>query len=164
MIDIQTVLTYLTLISIPIGVVYHIMTLNNTRKNQQLQLETRQATLWMQLYSRYSDLELARVAIELLVEWSWTDFDDFIEKYGQFTNPDAYSKFLSVDNYFEGIGMLVSRELIEVEMVDDLMWSPITEFWEKFGPMIVEMRKRTGMSRISEFTELLYDSIQSIEK
>jgi hypothetical protein len=43
MIDLQTVLTYLTLISVPVGVFYHIMTLRNTRKNQQLILETRRA-------------------------------------------------------------------------------------------------------------------------
>ena len=50
MIDLQTLLTYLTLISVPFGVFYHIMTLNNTRKNQQMQLETRQAQLFFNLY------------------------------------------------------------------------------------------------------------------
>jgi hypothetical protein len=53
MVDIQNVLTYLTLISVPVGVFYHIMTLNNTRKNQQLQLETRQTQLFMNLYETW---------------------------------------------------------------------------------------------------------------
>jgi hypothetical protein len=40
MIDIQTVLTYLTLISIPVGVFYHITTLRNAEKARSTQLAT----------------------------------------------------------------------------------------------------------------------------
>ena len=57
MVDIQTLLTYLTLISVPIGIFYYIMTLNNTRKNQQMQLETRQAQLFMNIYNTYRSKE-----------------------------------------------------------------------------------------------------------
>ncbi len=60
MIDLQTILTYLTLISVPVGVIYHIMTLRNTRKNQLLQLETRQTQLYMQVLNKVSSLEFQR--------------------------------------------------------------------------------------------------------
>ena len=75
MIDLEQLLTYLTLISVPIGVFYHIMTLNNTRKNQQLQLETRQAQLFMQLYNR---LEKDFVTSFLnVMNWEWDSYEDF---------------------------------------------------------------------------------------
>ena len=57
MIDLQTILTYLTLISVPVGVAYHIMTLNITRKNQQMQLENRKVQLYMQLLDRFASEE-----------------------------------------------------------------------------------------------------------
>jgi hypothetical protein len=38
--DLQILFGYLTPISLTIGVIYHIITLNNTRMNQQMQLET----------------------------------------------------------------------------------------------------------------------------
>ena len=60
MIDLQTVLTYLTLISVPVGVFYHIMTLRNTRRNQQLTLENRNAQLLMRIYDKYTETELMR--------------------------------------------------------------------------------------------------------
>jgi len=41
-VSLQTLLTYLTLISVPVGVFYHVMTLRNTQRNRKLQLETRQ--------------------------------------------------------------------------------------------------------------------------
>jgi hypothetical protein len=126
-------------------------------------LETRQATLWMQLYGKYSELEMSEVEIELLVEWTWSDYDDFMEKYGQRTNPKAYSKFVTMGNYFEGVGMLVGRGLIGVEMVYDLMWSPITEFWEKFSPVFIEMRNRSNLPKIGTHTEYLYNEIKKIE-
>ena len=46
----QTILTYLTLISVIVGVFYHIMTLRN-------QSRTRQAQLFQQLYQRTIDEE-----------------------------------------------------------------------------------------------------------
>lgn len=60
MLDIQTVLTYLTLISVPVGIFYYIMTLNNTRKNQRQQLETRQTHLFMTLYETARSREFRR--------------------------------------------------------------------------------------------------------
>jgi hypothetical protein len=39
----QRVLTFVTLISVPVGVFYIIMTLWNTRKNQELEIENRMA-------------------------------------------------------------------------------------------------------------------------
>jgi len=39
-VSLQTLLTYLTLISIPVGVIYYIMTLRNTRKNKQPLMKT----------------------------------------------------------------------------------------------------------------------------
>lgn len=43
MVDLTLAFMALQTLSITIGVVYHIMTLQNTRRNQHLTLETRQA-------------------------------------------------------------------------------------------------------------------------
>ena len=45
----------MTLISVPVGVVYHIITLRNTKRNQELQLETRETQLFMSMYNRFQD-------------------------------------------------------------------------------------------------------------
>ena len=104
MVDIQTVLTYLTLISVPVGVFYHIMTLNNTRKNQELtlkaqqqQLETRQAQIFMQLYNKWGD-DL-RESFNQITSMEYKDFADFKEKYGDETKRDML-KHISRMAYF----------------------------------------------------------------
>ena len=136
MIDIQTVLTYLTLISIPVGVAYHIMTLNNTRKNQQLQLETRQTQLFMQTYQKVATPELQTLASELN-GWEWKDFDDFKEKY--FDDTKKRGDWASTMVLFDGLGVLLKKHFIDPEMLFNLEQSGTRGgvlLWFKFKPII----------------------------
>jgi len=134
MADIQTLLTYLTLISVPVGVFYHIMILNNTRKNQQLQLETRQAQLFIEMTKETSGDEFRAAYQEILEQWSWTDFDDFMRKYGPDGNPEAYKKLMRITSYYERLGMLVRDGLISPQLVYHWMGSTPVNFWEKIEP------------------------------
>ena len=45
MLDIQTLFGYLTPVSLTIGVIYHIMALRDTRKNQELSLKAQEQAL-----------------------------------------------------------------------------------------------------------------------
>lgn len=40
----------------------------------------------------------------------------------------------SLGTYFEGIGVLVKRNLVDPSMVDDLMSGRFIDFWEAMGP------------------------------
>ena len=91
-ITLQTLLTYLTLISVSVGVFYHIMTLRNTRKNQELQLETRQAQLFMQVYRHYTDRDWLRQQQEVQWLFEYDTYDEFMEKYSPVSDME---KFLS---------------------------------------------------------------------
>jgi hypothetical protein len=141
MIDLQTVLTYLTLISVPVGVAYHIMTLNNTRKNQQLQLETRKAQLVSRLREMFWDIENGLIVMELL-EMEWTDFDDFLSKYDSTVNQENYAKRFKIWGQLQEVGYLIHEEIIDVESVYNL-WGGHNSLiiWEKFKSIIYEQRK-----------------------
>jgi hypothetical protein len=56
------------------------MALRNTRKKQQLTLETRQAQLFMQVYSVFFSTEFHRNFWDVIDNWDFTDADDFREK------------------------------------------------------------------------------------
>ena len=168
MIDIQTVLTYLTLISIPVGVVYHIMTLNNTRKNQELTLksqqlatETRQTQLFMQIYNRWTDPSFNENYFNL-IDREWEDFDDWMARYGDQVKIRASNR--AIDQYFEGIGVLVQRGLIDISLVDDMMSSLLISFWNKRKPLVYEARKRYNSPQIMEWTEYLYNKVIEVAK
>jgi len=164
MVDIQTLLTYLTLISVPIGIFYYIMTLNNTRKNQQMQLETRQAQLFMNIYNQFIRKEFSEDWLMVTFHREWDSIEDFREKYGTDTNPKASAQLISVLAFFEGIGVLLKRNLINITMVDDLMSSYVLQTWGKYGPMMKEISETRNRPELWEHVNYLYNEIQKTYK
>lgn len=162
MIDIQTVFSYLTPISLTIGDIYHIITLRNTRKTQQIALETGQAQLFMPLYDRLREIDYAKIVNEILLHWEWKDYDDFQSKYSPDSNLETYSKIYSMLQYFKGIGVMVKRELIDPTLVDDLLSGFIIRCWEKMEPIIRIDRERMNWPQYAEHVEYLYNIIRPI--
>ena len=140
--DVQTILTLLTLISIPIGVLYHIMTLANTRRNQELTLENRNAQLLMRIYDKYTETELMRQQMEI-INSDWKDIDDFWNRYGPESNTEFYTKFGRLAYYFDGIGVLLKRKLVDKDAIYDLMGVHILQYWNNYyGPLMSGLRER----------------------
>jgi hypothetical protein len=163
-VTLQTLLTYLTLISVPVGVFYHIMTLRNTKKNQEQQLETRQAQLFMNLYETWRSPEFRKNSrwINKFVEYK--DSADFHRQYGSEENLDEFAIWTSISAFYEGIGVLVRRGLINLDLVDDLLRASIKVAWEKMGPEFVESRVIRGNSDLFNDFEYLYNEIKKREE
>jgi hypothetical protein len=167
-ITLQTMLTYLTLISVPVGVFYHIMTLRNTRKNQELTLRaqeqalvTRQAQLFMQIYDKSISKEYAD-AMKVL---RGVKFDDYEEYKHYMVNmgdyPDKVDAWNFIGGFYEGLGLLVMEDLISIRMVTVFMGNSITRFYNKFGgPYIHQFRDETGITGILSETEYLYNRVK----
>ena len=84
----QMVLSTIQTASLVVGIIYYLTIMRNSQKSQQMQLETRQAQLLMQVYSKIDNPEIVRAMQEVFL-WEWNDFDDFIEKHW---NPDDYHR------------------------------------------------------------------------
>lgn len=137
-VSLQTVLTYLTLISIPVGVIYHILTLNNTRKNQEMQLETRQAQLFMQMYNRFQDsvrgLDWSEIIFTKL-----SGLDEFFEKSKSDENFRLVTQAFFA--FYEGLGVLVKEGYLSLRLIV-LMWAGSTrKFYENIVLPIIEEGK-----------------------
>ena len=158
-VSLQTVLTYLTLISIPVGVVYHIMTLRNSQKIQKHAQDTRQAQLLMQIYDHLRE-DKFNTQYTNLFQYEWKDYDDFIARFSDDLEFRAMMNY--VGSFFEGVGVLVYRNLLDPKLVDDLMSSYVFRVWEKIGPVIKESRIRHNRPELWEYFEYLYDEIMKI--
>jgi hypothetical protein len=155
----QTMGILLTAITVSIAAIYYTMTLRYTRRNQDLQLETRQAQLFMQIYNTITEERFNRMFYEVQ-DYQWKDYDEYVEKYQE--NIEPRSKLSALANYFEGVGVLVKRGLIDVSFVDDLMSGGTILFWEKFEDVNKEMRKRNNWPQMVENVEYLYERVRSI--
>jgi len=158
MVTIETISIVFTGLSISLAAFYYINTLRINQRNQQMQLETRQLALFMPLYEVYRDREFRRQLAELRNQ-EWTTTDDFLQRYGPESNPDAFATRVSVGSYFDGIGVLVKRGHVDVGMVNDLIGNSIISVWEKFGTEFIDTRTRTSNPYIYTDFEYLYSEI-----
>ncbi len=163
-VSLQTLLTYLTLISVPVGVFYHIMTLRNTRRNQQLTLETRQTQLFIDIYKTWASKEFQRDLDVMLYIWEYDDFDDFMRKYGEEADIDAHSIWDQNSMWLEGIGVLVRRGLIDPRLILGLQSFSGTMLltWKKFAPFILGFRERFSLQEYMQDFEYLNDVIKKM--
>jgi hypothetical protein len=81
------------------------------------------------------------------------DYHDYRNKYGSV-------EFKAVGQFFEGIGILLKRKLIDIDLVDDMFTSPIKWSWEKMKDITLEARKVRNQPEIFEWFEYLYNELK----
>jgi len=162
MIELSVIRDLVAIFGVIAGFSYYVLTVRNTRKNQQLQLETRQAQLFMGLYQTFRSPEFVRNWDHVLWRLEFKDWEDSVEKLHPINNPDERTIWFSVGLFFEGIGVLVKRGLIDISLVDDLLGGMIKPTWEKMGPIEVESRVRLNNPRGFDDFEYLYNEIERI--
>ena len=149
-VSLQTFLTYLTLISVPVGVFYHIMTLRNTQKSRRYE------NLKMFLDDRSNEETMLKYAWAQSLKWE--DYDDFQSKYGRSSNPEAWARLWSYLVRFDDFGLMVGRGLILIEDVYELGSGP-SSLWKKYQPIIEEERRR-GNPKTMDWFEYLIEELE----
>ena len=80
-------------------------------------------------------------AISKVCSMKYTSYEDYLSKYDG--KPEQTS-FKLLGNYFEGIGLLVRKKLVEVDIVFDF-WGDIAEsVWDRNQEIIQGIRKDSG--------------------
>lgn len=147
--------------SVTVAVIYYILTLRANQRTMRLTLDTRQAQLFLQLYTTFTSYDFKTKWNDVMHVWEWKDYDDYMSKYG-FFNQEEFPKFDMVGTFFEGVGVLVKRNLIDVTLVDDLMSGHVVSSWERFEPLIMDIRNRMNWPQCLEWWEYLYHEIKGI--
>ena len=154
MIDYSTLSIVLTGLGIIGAIVYYTLTLRNATK-------TRQAQLFMSIYNRFHEVEFWKHLQEIR-QWEWESLEEYYEKYD--SNPEMAAKWVSIGSFFEGMGVMVKRNLIDVTVVDDLMSGPLMGLWQKWEPTILEQRRRRNMPTMWEWYEYLYEEVRKVSE
>ena len=162
MAELSTIRDFVAIFGVLAGFSYYVLTVRNAQKNQKQQLETRQAQLFMPLFETYRNREF-RSQIEEILKREWVDPVDFNEKYGR-SNSDAFATRVAVSSYFDGIGVLLRKDLVEIGMVNDLIGNSIIDVWERVGVHFLETRKRTNNPFIYTDFESLYNQIKNFRE
>jgi hypothetical protein len=155
----QIIFQFLQTVGILVGVYYYISTLRNAQKAQNLQIETRQAQLFMQIFSETYDEQAAKSRLSL-ARVEIADYDDWYQRY--YLDLDGAAKFNTMAIYLEGIGVLVKRKLIDPSLVDDLISTSVLSFWDGAKGFVYEHRRRTNDHDYCEWVEYLAEEIRAL--
>jgi hypothetical protein len=144
--------------SVFVGVVLAVLQLRD-------QVRTRQAQLFMQLYDHFSTKEFQRYWMEIVYLDEYEDFEESQDKptflLGE-TDIEVASMVGQVCAFFEGMGLLVKRRLIDINLVAELLSSPVFWVWERLEKHVRRTRELQERPQIWEWFEYLYYEIQRI--
>ncbi len=158
--DIASISALVAAVGVIVGVVFAVLELRNLVK-------TRQTDLVIRLYSTFGSKEYLE-AMSKTMTMEFKDYNDYRKKYapspsGWSVVPEALATN-QIGTFFEGVGLLLHRKLIDISVVDDLFSSPIKMAWEKMQPVVKGLRKEYNLPQVLEWFEYLYNEMQKREQ
>jgi hypothetical protein len=131
----------------------------------ELQNKIRQADLAIRInpWFNMSGVEFTQIALKLST-LEYKDYDDFVRRYGSIMSDSPASvAFHVASNYFEGLGVLLEKRLIDLDIVKDYYGESAIWIWRKFEPLIQGVRKELNMPRAWEPFEYLVNEMKKRE-
>lgn len=116
------------------------------RLNTQFTSEGFQKALW-----RVSDSE-------------FKDFDDWMKRYRFPSQDDVVVSCQIVSSFFEELGVLLSERLLDINLARKLFTGDVDRFWEKYEPVVIGMRKKSGRPTLYEWFEYYYNEMRKREQ
>ena len=158
MVDIQTVSIVLASAGVIAGVVYYVLQIRH-------QTRLRQTDLAMRLFSTWGSKEFRDMVIEVH-SLQFKDYDDFVKKYGPwFSKGPAQTAIGTVANYFEAIGFLVYKKIIDIDFIYNVItFTSIKLHWEKVKPVMMGLRELHSDPRIGLWIEYLYNEMEKYDQ
>jgi hypothetical protein len=102
---------------------------------------------------------------EVIFKIDFDDWDDMQRKYNrEGSNYELLLSWFRVGIFFEGVGVLLKRNLIDIAMIDDLLGTSIKMTWEKMGPIEIKTRARWDAPRTFDDFEYLYKTLMKYEE
>ena len=116
------------------------------------QVRVRKTDLVMRLYATWDSLEFQQAFHTVY----WADFHDYDSAMATTGGERQVWSYLFC--FYDQVGTLLRRNLIEYDLVDDLLGNSTRQLWEKVAPVIREARERFD-PRLYEHFEFLYDEM-----
>jgi hypothetical protein len=66
--------------------------------------------------------------------------------------------------FFEGVGVLLQRKLLDIGLVSDLFGAEVKLAWKAVKPIVEERRKDFNEPKIYEWFEYLYNEVKKREQ
>ena len=151
MVDITTISIVIASIGVLAAVTYYIFDIRHRSRLRQTESMLRLSP-WFNLSAKE-----VQEAISQVCSLEYKNYDDYLEKY---SGKPEQMMFKILGNYFEGIGILVKKKLVDTDIVYDFWGDIIISTWEERKLLIDGMRKDSGDAKTFAFWEYLYGELK----
>ena len=165
-VDVTEISAIVAAAGVMIGVVYYILDIRH-------QARTRQTDLVIRLYSAFISREFFDAQMNFLA-LEFKDYEDYVKKYGPifhvgkdgltFKDTPEVRGILYIDNFFQEVGILLHRGLIDAGLVREVFTYRIELLWKKIEPIILGYRKEFNQPEAGKWFEYLYNETKKREQ
>jgi hypothetical protein len=148
--DVSTIATVVATISVVVGVVFTILELRHMTR-------TRQTDIIMRIYDRFGSKEMVEAMYSVGQLRSQTSASSAPEL-------DKLTGVIQIAVVFEGLGVLLEQDLIDVKMVDGLFGPTLDALWEPIRPLIQWMRDSLKQPTFFSHFEYLYNRLSDYRR
>jgi hypothetical protein len=137
MFTLEQIIYVVPILGLTASIFYYTLNLRTANRTQQLQLETRQAQLYMGIINVFNSLEFRR-QWHLVESATWNDSDDFHKIHPP--GSDVLTAVVQHFTFFESIGSLVDKKLVDIHLIDGILAQAIVMTWRKYEQIIIADR------------------------
>lgn len=155
MVEATTVSVIIASASVVAGVVFYVFQLRNLAK-------TRQMDIVMRLYLAWGSEDMKN-SFGRVVGIKATDYESFSKEHGSIASPTRDSIWKDVDRvgwFMNGLGFIVHRRLVSVDLIDELMGYGVVSQWRNLGPLVAGWRKELDMPESFRWFEYLANELE----
>jgi len=145
----------LSVLGLSVSIIYYAFVMQNANK-------TRQAQLYMGLLNTFRSPQFQN-QFHLTESATWEDHDDFEQKYSPENDPEMLSAFTSVFVFYDSVGILVKKNLIDSDLIDGLMALSLVVTWKRCENILVGDREYFQAPMWEDF-EYIYNEINQRDK
>ncbi|MFW9811291.1 MAG: hypothetical protein ACFFF9_02465 [Candidatus Thorarchaeota archaeon] len=152
--DVQTVSIILAAMSVVIGVIMSVLSIRNLAKS-------RRASIFLDFHKQ-ADQKFLEDMFEVVGEWNWSNFEQFMAKYGPTGNSKNWAKFIHVSSFFDSMGKLIEDKITDAELIPEAMAVMTMAWWEKIEPIQADFAKRWRSSESLDSSKFLYKTLKKL--
>lgn len=113
----------------------------------------------MQIYDHFLDATFLN-NYQLIMQQKWGNYEEYMKKYGPEKNPEEFNRFQTLTTFFQGVGILVDRGLVDLGLIHDFVSATTIASWERFKPIVYGLRAEKGDPYILWAMEKLYADVK----
>lgn len=147
--DISTISTIIVTVSVVTGVVFTVLELRHLAR-------TRRTEVIMRIYQEFGRKEWIENVMKVGAA-KFVTLEDYSTKYG-------LTAVLQVAMLFDGVGVLLQEDLIDVRLVNSLFGSSVRPMWEMVRPVVYGIRASGNQPTMFSHFEYLYNRLNAFRK